>query len=235
MEKKSLSQRTAERLYTQIAVERRMAPGEKLPNEVELSQRLGVSRATLREALRALTTQGVLEVRRGKGTFVSEQAGATDPFGFDRLDRVKGQLRDLFELRGIVEPQAARLACRRATETELEEILARGAEVEDCIRAGRDRTAADREFHTAIVRATHNEYMLRLLPLIHQAVATAGSSRNGWQRIPCGTMPCCWNFSGAGMEPGRSTPWPSTCATPWTGWGWSEWRKERWRGLCGWR
>ena len=170
MEKKSLSQRTAERLYTQIAVERRMAPGEKLPNEVELSQRLGVSRATLREALRALTTQGVLEVRRGKGTFVSEQAGATDPFGFDRLDRVKGQLRDLFELRGIVEPQAARLACRRATETELEEILARGAEVEDCIRAGRDRTAADREFHTAIVRATHNEYMLRLLPLIHQAV-----------------------------------------------------------------
>ena len=173
MEKKSLSQRTAERLYTQIAVERRMAPGEKLPNEVELSQRLGVSRATLREALRALTTQGVLEVRRGKGTFVSEQAGATDPFGFDRLDRVKGQLRDLFELRGIVEPQAARLACRRATETELEEILARGAEVEDCIRAGRDRTAADREFHTAIVRATHNEYMLRLLPLIHQAVETA--------------------------------------------------------------
>ena len=188
MEKKSLSQRTAERLYTQIAVERRMAPGEKLPNEVELSQRLGVSRATLREALRALTTQGVLEVRRGKGTFVSEQAGATDPFGFDRLDRVKGQLRDLFELRGIVEPQAARLACRRATETELEEILARGAEVEDCIRAGRDRTAADREFHTAIVRATHNEYMLRLLPLIHQAVATAVEAGEQQERLAADTL-----------------------------------------------
>ena len=188
MEKKSLSQRTAERLYTQIAVERRMAPGEKLPNEVELSRRLGVSRATLREALRALTTQGVLEVRRGKGTFVSEQAGATDPFGFDRLDRVKGQLRDLFELRGIVEPQAARLACRRATETELEEILARGAEVEDCIRAGRDRTAADREFHTAIVRATHNEYMLRLLPLIHQAVATAVEAGEQQERLAADTL-----------------------------------------------
>ena len=185
MEKKRLSQRTAERLYTQIAVERRMAPGEKLPNEVELSQRLGVSRATLREALRALTTQGV---RRGKGTFVSEQAGATDPFGFDRLDRVKGQLRDLFELRGIVEPQAARLACRRATETELEEILARGAEVEDCIRAGRDRTAADREFHTAIVRATHNEYMLRLLPLIHQAVATAVEAGEQQERLAADTL-----------------------------------------------
>ena len=173
MEKKSLSQRTAERLYTQIAVERRMAPGEKLPNEVELSRRLGVSRATLREALRALTTQGVLEVRRGKGTFVSEQAGATDPFGFDRLDRVKGQLRDLFELRGIVEPQAARLACRRATGQEMEEILERGAEVERCILAGEDRTGADRAFHAAIVRATHNEFMMRLMPLISQAVEVA--------------------------------------------------------------
>ena len=97
---------------------------------------------------------------------MSEEVADIEDFGFSGLERLQGQLRDLFELRGIVEPQAARLACRRATETELEEILARGAEVEDCIRAGRDRTAADREVHTAIVRATHNEYMLRLLPLI---------------------------------------------------------------------
>ena len=87
-----------------------------------------------------------------------------------------------------MEPQAARLACRRATETELEEILARGAEVEDCIRAGRDRTAADREFHTAIVRATHNEYMLRLLPLIHQAVATAVEAGEQQERLAADTL-----------------------------------------------
>lgn len=173
MEKKSLSQQTAERLYSLIAVERRLAPGEKLPNELDWSKELGVSRTTLREAIRTLTAQGVLEVRRGRGTFVSQRVSQIEDFGFDQLDRVRGQLRDLFELREIFEPQAARLACRRATETELAEILSCGAEVERCIRSGEDRTRADLAFHTAIVRAAHNEFMLRLLPTIHQAVETA--------------------------------------------------------------
>lgn len=171
--KTSLAQQTAQRLYNQIVVEKRLAPGGKLPNELELSQQLGVSRTTLREAIRTLTVQGVLEVRRGRGTFVSERVLEIEDFGFDRLDQVRGQLRDLFELREIFEPQAARLACRRATEGELAEILERGTEVERCIRSDEDRTEADRTFHAAIVRATHNEFMMRLLPMIHQAVETA--------------------------------------------------------------
>lgn len=173
MEKKSLSQVTAERLYTMIVVERQYTPGEKLPNELALAQKLGVSRGTLREAIQAMVTQGVLEVRRGKGTFVSERVEEIDDFGFSELDRVKIQLRDLFELRRIFEPQVARLACRRATEEELGAILRLGAEVEACILAGEDRTQADGAFHTAIVRATHNEFMMRLMPIISQAVAAA--------------------------------------------------------------
>ena len=173
MEKISLAQQTAQRLYNLIVVEGTFAPGDKLPNEVEWAAALGVSRATLREAIHTLRSQGVLEARRGKGTFVSQQAREMGDFGFSSLDQVRGQLRDLFELRAIFEPSAARLACRRATEEELADILARGEEVEGCIRAGRDRTQADRAFHAAIVRATHNEYMMRLLPLISQAVASA--------------------------------------------------------------
>lgn len=173
MKKKSLSQQTAERLYTMIVVERQIAPGEKLPNEVALSQSLGVSRTTLREALHALTSQQVLEVRRGRGTFVSPQVEHINDFGFSNLDQVRGQLRDLFELRKIFEPSAARLACQRASEEEMTEILDRGEAVDHCIRSGQDRTAADREFHAAIVRATHNEFMMRLLPMINQAVSTA--------------------------------------------------------------
>ncbi len=176
MEKQSLSQQTAQRLYNQIVVEKRLSPGEKLPNELELSRELGVSRTTLREAIRALTTQGVLEVRRGRGTFVSQRVAEINDYGFSGLDRVRGELRDLFELRSIFEPKAAALACRRATQEELAEILELGEAVDACIRQGRDRTAADREFHAAIVRATHNAFMMRLLPMINQAVATAVES-----------------------------------------------------------
>ena len=183
MEKKNLAQQTAERLYARIVLEKQIAPGEKLPNELELAQALGVSRATLREAVRTLTAQGVLEVRRGKGTFVSapkvdegffsREVEGIEDFGFGGLSRVKGQLRDLFELRSIFEPAAARLACCRATEGELADILERGAAVERCIRTGKDRTAADGAFHASIVRATHNEFLTRLLPLIDRAVMTA--------------------------------------------------------------
>lgn len=173
MNKKNLSEQTTEKLYTIIAVEKRIKAGHKLPNELVLSQQMGVSRTTLREAIRTLTARGVLEVRRGRGTFVSEKIGEIEDFGFSNLDQMRGRLMDLFELRSIFEPRAAGLACRRATDEELAEILRRGEMVEQYIRTGKDRTAADREFHTAIVRAAHNEFMMRLLPMINQAVGEA--------------------------------------------------------------
>ena len=188
MEKKSLTQQTAERLYARIVAEGEPGPGEKLPNELDLSQELGVSRTTLREAIRALVTQGVLEVRRGKGTFVSEQVGEIEDFGFGGLERVKCQLRDLFELRSIFEPQAARLACLRATGEELSDILEKGAAVASCIQRGQDRVEADGAFHAAIVRATHNEFMVRLLPLIHRAVYTAVGTGEHGDRLAADTL-----------------------------------------------
>ena len=106
-----------------------------------------------------------------------------DDFGFSSLERVRGQLRDLFELRSIFEPRAAALACQRATEEELANILARGEEVERCIRAGEDRTQADRAFHAAIVRGAHNEFLVRLLPLIDQAVAAALTAGEHQERL----------------------------------------------------
>ncbi len=173
MKKASLSQQTARRLYNMITAEKKFTPGEKLPNEPKLAQELGVSRATLREAIRELATQGVLEVRRGLGTFVSQRAAEIDDFGFSALDQVRGQLRELFELRAVFEPEMSALACRRATPEELADILTQGERVAACIHAGEDRAQADRDFHAAIVRATHNEFMARLLPIISQAVETA--------------------------------------------------------------
>ena len=183
MKTQSLSQQTARRLYSLIAAEKKIAPGGKLPNELELSQEMGVSRATLREAIRELAAQGVLEVRRGRGTFVSPRVAEINDFGFSALDQVKGQLRDLFELRAVFEPEIAALACRRAGPEELADILAQGERVAAAIRAGEDRTQADRDFHAAIVRATHNEFMARLLPIISQAVETAIVSGEHGERL----------------------------------------------------
>lgn len=218
MSKRNLSQQTAERLYNSIVAEGTLRPGDKLPNEVELSQQLGVSRATLREAIRELAARGVLEVRRGRGTFVSEEVADIEDFGFSGLERLQGQLRDLFELRSIFEPKAARLACQRATEEELRDILERGEAVERCIRAGQDRTEADRDFHAAIVRAAHNEFMVRLLPVIHQAVAAAVESGEHGEQLAEDTLrdhALLLEFWQSGTERAQSMPWPSTCAAAW--------------------
>ena len=74
-----LSERTADRLYEMIVEEKRYEPGSKLPNENELSDALRVSRTTLREAISFLVAQGVLEIRRGKGTFVADSLPAAHP------------------------------------------------------------------------------------------------------------------------------------------------------------
>lgn len=169
--KKSLAQQTADEIYEMIVKEHTLKPGEKLPNENDLSGELGISRATLREAIRILSLQGVLEVRRGKGTFVTGDMQLFNDYGLGDLNRIRIRLKDLYEMRLLFEPPVAALACRRATEEELLYILAQGEAVARLIHGGKDRTAADQEFHKAIVMASHNDFMIRLIPLINRAVS----------------------------------------------------------------
>ena len=68
---KLLADSIAQTILKMIEVENRFSIGDKLPNENELAKELGVSRSTLREAIKILTTNGVLEIKRGKGTFVT--------------------------------------------------------------------------------------------------------------------------------------------------------------------
>ena len=109
--KTKLSEQTSDRLYEMIVDEQRYAPGSKLPNENELSEALKVSRTTLREAISFLVAQGVLEIRRGKGTFVSEDLPAA---GLDLTSlaglRSRVRAKDLFEMRLIFEPATVALA-----------------------------------------------------------------------------------------------------------------------------
>ena len=166
-----LSEQTADRLYEWIVEERRYPPGSKLPNENELSEALSVSRTTLREAISFLVAQGVLEIRRGKGTFVSEDL--PDP-GMDlsALAGIRSRVRakDLFEMRLIFEPATVALACQRASDEELEQIRKKAERVERIAAEGGNWPLADQEFHWAIIKASHNEYMRRLYPIINSAV-----------------------------------------------------------------
>lgn len=149
--KVKLSERTADRLCELIMDERQFTPGSKLPNENELSEALHVSRTTLREAISFLVAQGVLEIRRGKGTFVTEDlpASAVDLTALSNL-RSRVRARDLFEMRLIFEPATVALACQRATDEELAQIRQKAERMERIAKAGGDWPLADQEFHMAI-------------------------------------------------------------------------------------
>lgn len=169
--KVKLSERTADRLYELIMEERQFAPGSKLPNENELSESLHVSRTTLREAISFLVAQGVLEIRRGKGTFVVQDLpdSGVDLTALSSL-RSRVRARDLFEMRLIFEPATVALACQRGTDEELAQIRQKAERMERIAKAGGDWALADQEFHMAIIKASHNEYMRRLYPIINSAV-----------------------------------------------------------------
>ena len=169
--KTKLSERTADKLYEMIVDDRRYEAGSKLPNENELSETLRVSRTTLREAISFLVAQGVLEIRRGKGTFVAEDLPAA---GLDLTSlagmRSRVRAKDLFEMRLIFEPATVALACQRGTEEELRQIQKKAERMERVAAEGGDWPLADQEFHLAIIKASHNEYMRRLYPIINGAV-----------------------------------------------------------------
>ncbi len=174
MQKENLSQRTAEALKKMIIDEHIYNFGEKLPNENELSQKLGISRTTLREAIRTLISNGVLEVKRGKGTYVAEQINQyTDNIEVNEFLKKKVTLRDLYETRMIFEPEAAALACKRATDEEIKEILRLGeicqAELkkEPC---GKKRIESESAFHGAILKASHNEFLGQFLPILTNTI-----------------------------------------------------------------
>lgn len=168
----NLAESVANHIASMIGTEHRFAVGEKLPNEIALSRELSVSRTTLREAIRILSAHGILNVRRGRGTFVLRSQELSGDYSLDELEAVRPDLKDLFEMRLIFEPQAAFYAAKRATEHELEQILYFGNLEEQKILNREDRTETEQSFHKSIAKATHNEFMNRLVPILYRAIGT---------------------------------------------------------------
>lgn len=170
MKNKMLSQSIADNILSMITIEKRFSVGDKLPNELELSEELNVSRTTLREAIRILVAYDILEIRRGKGTYVTEKA-LEQPQDLEQLSSVKVNAKDLYEMRLIFEPEAAYLAAIRGTDVEIKRIVDYGKRIENEIKSGKDRTKDEHAFHKAIAQATHNEFMNKLMPILYQAIS----------------------------------------------------------------
>ena len=169
--KERLSDSTADAILSMITIEKKYKSGDKLPNELELAKELGVSRITLREAIHILVAGNVLEFRRGKGTYVKAGVEEQTLTELTPVLSAKVGVDDLFEMRLIFEPEAAYYATLRATDVELNRIVAIGEKIEEKIKEGKDRTQEEMAFHRSIAKATHNEFMSRLMPVIQESVS----------------------------------------------------------------
>ena len=165
-----LSDRVAEAVIRYIQ-ENRLKEGDRLPNETELASALKVGRSTIREAMKQLASNNVITIVRGRGTFIADHIGqSSDPLGFRFAQNKKKLLLDLIELRLIVEPDIARLAAVRRTDSEAGRIQALQEEFESIIREHGKHTAVDVSFHVAIAEASHNSVISNIVPVLNQSV-----------------------------------------------------------------
>ncbi len=145
--------------------------GIRLPSEFELADEFGVGRGTIREAVKLLVSRNVLEIRPAKGTFVRENPGmADDPLGLSFAQDQEKMIRDLLDLRILLECYAAKNAAMKATP----EQIAYMKELADQIDASaEDNTACisfDIDLHKCIAESSGNSAISTVLPVIRSSM-----------------------------------------------------------------
>jgi GntR family transcriptional regulator, transcriptional repressor for pyruvate dehydrogenase complex len=143
-----------------------LRPGERLPSERDLAERLGVSRPSLRDAVAELADGGLLVSRAGSGIFVAEVLGSAFSPALTRLFATHDEaVFDYIGFRRDIEGLAAERAATLGTETDLKVIAAILAKMEAAHqkRDPSDEAQLDAEFHMAIIEASHNVIMLHML------------------------------------------------------------------------
>jgi GntR family transcriptional repressor for pyruvate dehydrogenase complex len=148
--------------------------GDRLPPERQLASQLGVSRASVREALRALELSGIVRSRHGEGNFVVAVPGGGAAMPLSQfVERHRASLRELFDARKTFEPQLAAVAAERASRDDVERLRAAVEEQERDLGTGDLEAAfrADRLFHQAIAEATRNQTLVSLHGFLSDLVA----------------------------------------------------------------
>jgi DNA-binding FadR family transcriptional regulator len=201
LEKRSKRAKSALRIHQTIAhdlgaaiLAGRHQPGETFDGEIGQAERLGVSRTAYREAVRILSAKGLLESRPKTGTRVTPRSrwNMLDP---DVLawtfagEPAEAFVRDLFELRGVIEPAASAFAARRRTAAHLKAL----AEAVDGMRrhglATVEGRAADQQFHRAILAAAGNEPLASLASSVGAAVSWTTTYKQRTRALPRDPLP----------------------------------------------
>lgn len=168
---KPLAEQVAEQI-TELIQDNTFTAGKKLPNEFELAEKLNVGRGTVREAVKLLVSRNILEILRGKGTFVSKNPGVSeDPLGFTFFKDQQKLALDLIEVRLLFEPAIASMAAKKATPENIKEMTFICEKIEEKMQRAENYVDLDIELHTCFARATQNRVVSKLIPIITRSVA----------------------------------------------------------------
>lgn len=164
------STRIYEEIVRQIKLmigEGRLKSGDQLPPERDLAEKFVVSRTSVREALRALESLGLVEIRPGEGTFVREMSveALIEPLALVMVSQ-REAIAELFEARRLLEPAIAALAAGRATPAEVQDMTRILEEQAKEIAAGRTGLVQDAQLHAALASAAHNRTITRIVNAI---------------------------------------------------------------------
>ncbi|MBR0390877.1 MAG: FadR family transcriptional regulator [Oscillospiraceae bacterium] len=164
---------------TNAVINHELEPGERLPSEAELAEMYNVGKSSVREAVKVLQALGVIEVRRGDGTFIcKEHAGDLfNPVLYQMMIQ-PSDLDKLYELRRIFEPSASILAVENATEEDIKKIEDRFQKYESLVKDNRQTGKDDVAFHMSIYEATHNPYLIKIGEMILKLLEKSIDSAN---------------------------------------------------------
>ena len=168
----SLTDRVCDAL-TQLIRGKEIAPGDRLPSEMTMAERFGVSRTVVREAVSRLKSEGLVESRQGSGVFVRDE-NMQLPFRIDPA--IIGSIPSILkvvELRMVLESEIAAFAAIRRTAEQLDVIREALGKIEIEEQEGKDGVEADIAFHRSIAEATDNPHFLALIEFLFKFLKNA--------------------------------------------------------------
>lgn len=175
-EEKNLSEKLSNDIISYI-LEEHLKPGDKLPNESILAERMKAGRSSVREAMKLLASRNIVTIRQGSGTYISDTPGVVkDPLGFTFVEDKKKLMQDLLNIRILIEPAMAALAAANSQPHEILSIQSLYMKIETLFHQKKDYTQEYLAFYTAIAAAGKNLVSPGLCSIINTSFVSSKES-----------------------------------------------------------